>query len=99
MLKEQGYDPYSFWHHQQHFTEVDGGVEITDIVHYKIPFWFIGDIANSLIVKNQLPIWGSNKLVPSPSERGWGEALPPKHLIQFIFFKFKKNRFAIRSSI
>lgn len=27
---------------------------MTDIVHYKIPFWFIGDIANSLIVKGQL---------------------------------------------
>ena len=27
---------------------------MTDIVHYKIPFWFLGDIVNSLIVKWQL---------------------------------------------
>jgi ligand-binding SRPBCC domain-containing protein len=33
---------------------VSGGVEMTDIVHYKIPFWFLGDIAYSLIVKGQL---------------------------------------------
>lgn len=53
-IDEQRYGPYSFWHHQHHFKEVDGGVEMTDIVHYKIPFWFLGDIANSLIVKSQL---------------------------------------------
>jgi len=27
---------------------------MTDIVHYKIPFWFIGDIANLLFVRKQL---------------------------------------------
>jgi len=53
-IDEQRFGPYSFWHHQHHFKEVDGGVEMTDIVHYKVPFWFIGDIANSLIVKSQL---------------------------------------------
>lgn len=53
-IVEQSYGPYSFWHHQHHFKETGEGVEMTDIVHYKIPFWFIGDIANSLIVKSQL---------------------------------------------
>lgn len=53
-IDEQRYGPYSFWHHQHHFKEVSGGVEMTDIVHYKIPFWFFGDIANSLFVKRQL---------------------------------------------
>jgi ligand-binding SRPBCC domain-containing protein len=42
------------WHHQHHFKEVDGGVEMTDIVHYKLPFWFLGDIANMLFVNRQL---------------------------------------------
>ena len=42
------------WHHQHHFKEVPGGVEMTDIVHYKLPFWFLGDIANSVFVKKQL---------------------------------------------
>ena len=53
-IDEQRYGPYSFWHHQHHFKEVKGGVEMTDIVHNKIPFWFFGDIANNLFVRKQL---------------------------------------------
>lgn len=53
-VDEQRYGPYSFWHHQHHFREVEGGVEMTDIVHYKLPFWFLGDIANSLFVSAKL---------------------------------------------
>ena len=53
-IDEQRFGPYELWHHQHHFKAVDGGVEMTDIVHYKLPFWFLGDIANSLFVKAQL---------------------------------------------
>jgi ligand-binding SRPBCC domain-containing protein len=53
-VDEQRFGPYSLWHHQHHFRVVEGGVEMTDIVHYKLPFWFLGDIANSLLVKRQL---------------------------------------------
>lgn len=53
-IDEQRYGPYSFWHHQHHFKKTADGVEMTDIVHYKIPFWFLGDFANSLFVKQQL---------------------------------------------
>jgi ligand-binding SRPBCC domain-containing protein len=53
-VDEQRYGPYSFWHHQHHFKQTPGGIEMTDIVHYKIPFWFIGDIANSVIVGRKL---------------------------------------------
>ena len=53
-VDEQRFGPYSLWHHQHHFKEVDGGVEMTDIVHYKIPGWFLGDIMNSLYIKNEL---------------------------------------------
>lgn len=53
-VDEQRYGPYSMWHHQHHFKAVEGGVEMIDIVHYKLPFWFLGDIANSLLVKKQL---------------------------------------------
>jgi len=53
-IDEQRFGPYSLWHHQHHFKEVAGGVEMTDIVHYKIPFWFLGDIAHSLFVKKML---------------------------------------------
>lgn len=51
---EQRYGPYSLWHHQHHFKEVPGGVEMTDIVHYKVPGWIIGDLMNTLIVGKKL---------------------------------------------
>lgn len=53
-IDEQRYGPYSLWHHQHHFKEIDGGVEMTDIIHYKLPLWIIGDIGNTILVKNQL---------------------------------------------
>ena len=53
-VDEQRFGPYSLWHHQHHFKEVEGGVEMTDIVHYKIPFWFLGDIAHAIFVKKKL---------------------------------------------
>lgn len=53
-IDEQRFGPYSLWHHQHHFKEIDGGVEMTDIVHYKLPLWFLGDIANGLFVRKQL---------------------------------------------
>jgi len=53
-VDEQRYGPYSMWHHQHHFKVIDGGVEMTDIVHYKLPLWFLGDMANGLFVKKQL---------------------------------------------
>lgn len=53
-VDEQRFGPYNLWHHQHHFRSIEGGVEMTDIVHYKVPGWFIGDIANSLFVSNKL---------------------------------------------
>lgn len=53
-VDEQRYGPYSMWHHQHHFRAIDGGTEMTDIVHYKIPYWIAGKIAHSLFVKKQL---------------------------------------------
>ena len=53
-VDEQRFGPYSLWHHQHHFKVVNGFVEMTDIVHYKLPLWFLGDIANWLFVNKQL---------------------------------------------
>jgi hypothetical protein len=30
------------------------GVEMTDIVHYKVPFGFLGDLANTIFVRRTL---------------------------------------------
>jgi ligand-binding SRPBCC domain-containing protein len=50
-VDEQRFGPYRFWHHQHHFREIEGGVEMRDIVHYDVGFGPIGDLANLLIVK------------------------------------------------
>ena len=53
-IDEQRFGPYTMWHHQHHFTAVQGGVKMEDIVHYKIPLGFLGDIAQVVLVKKQL---------------------------------------------
>jgi len=53
-IDEQRFGPYSLWHHQHHFKAIPGGVEMTDIIHYKNPLGFIGRIANSLFIKKKL---------------------------------------------
>lgn len=53
-VDEQRFGPYSFWHHQHLFKETGNGVLAEDIVHYKVPLGFLGDIANAFIVKNKL---------------------------------------------
>nr|WP_256474551.1 SRPBCC family protein [Mucilaginibacter aurantiaciroseus] len=49
-VDEQRFGPYALWHHQHHFKEIPGGVEMTDILHYAIPFSVLGTIANNVFV-------------------------------------------------
>lgn len=49
-IDEQRFGPYAFWHHQHHFQERDGGVLMRDILHYKVPFWWIGNLADAVFV-------------------------------------------------
>jgi ligand-binding SRPBCC domain-containing protein len=53
-VDEQRQGPYSIWHHQHHFKAIEGGVEMTDLVHYKIPLGPLGVIAYHLFVRRQL---------------------------------------------
>lgn len=53
-IDEQRRGPYRLWHHQHHFREIPGGVEMTDIVHYELPFGFIGNLVHSAVVCKQL---------------------------------------------
>lgn len=53
-VDEQRFGPYQFWHHQHHFKEISGGVEMTDIVHYKNHLGIFGRIANRLFVHKNL---------------------------------------------
>ena len=53
-VDEQRFGPYSMWHHEHHFEENEKGIMMTDKVSYKIPFGFLGSIAQALFVKKQL---------------------------------------------
>lgn len=53
-VDEQRFGPYAFWHHQHHFTEIDGGVHMHDILDYAIPYAVIGRLANKVVVQNQV---------------------------------------------
>ena len=53
-IDEQRFGPYALWHHQHHFKAIEGGVEMVDIVHYRIPLGIFGDLANKLFVRSKL---------------------------------------------
>lgn len=53
-VDEQRFGPYAFWHHKHFLKEVPGGVLMTDIVDYKIPLGWLGDLANALLVRGKL---------------------------------------------
>jgi len=46
--------PYKTWRHEHYFKAIDGGVEMTDMVHYKNPLGILGNLANWLFVKRKL---------------------------------------------
>jgi ligand-binding SRPBCC domain-containing protein len=53
-VDEQRIGPYKLWHHQHKLEEINGGVEMTDIVTYSPPFGILGAIANALFIQKQL---------------------------------------------
>jgi ligand-binding SRPBCC domain-containing protein len=53
-VDEQRFGPYALWHHQHHFKEVQGGVEMTDEVNYAIPLGLLGRIANAFFVSREV---------------------------------------------
>ncbi len=53
-IDEQRFGPYSLWHHQHHFKEVRGGVEMTDEVNFAIPFGYLGRLAHWIFVGREV---------------------------------------------
>jgi ligand-binding SRPBCC domain-containing protein len=51
---EQRFGPYRFWHHQHLFREIDGGVEMQDIVHYALRFEPLARLVAERAVGKQL---------------------------------------------
>jgi len=53
-VDEQRFGPYRFWHHQHRFREVEGGVEVYDLVHYLLPYDQLAGAINKLFVAPRL---------------------------------------------
>jgi ligand-binding SRPBCC domain-containing protein len=53
-IDEQRNGPYNLWHHEHFLKEIEGGVQMDDIITYKLPLGFLGNTAHSLFVKNKL---------------------------------------------
>jgi len=53
-IDEQRFGPYALWHHKHFFEATANGTKMNDVVHYALPFGFLGRMMNSLIVKNKL---------------------------------------------
>ena len=53
-VDEQRKGSYRLWHHEHHFRPIEGGVEMTDLVQYRVPFGWLGEFVNKLVVKRKL---------------------------------------------
>lgn len=53
-IDEQRKGPYKLWHHEHLFEETQGGVLMTDTVHYQLPLGILGELMHPLLVKNRL---------------------------------------------
>lgn len=53
-VDEQRFGPYSLWHHKHFLKEIPGGVEMEDIVDYKLPFGVFGRMVHPFLVEPKL---------------------------------------------
>ena len=53
-VDEQRFGPYALWHHQHHFKEVEGGVQMDDILHYKLKGGKLGALLTGWMVHGRV---------------------------------------------
>ena len=53
-VDEQRSGPYRIWHHLHRFAPAKGGVEMTDVVHYALPFGPLGRMLHRSMVQKRL---------------------------------------------
>lgn len=46
--------PYAHWQHQHIFAPVDGGVEMTDLLEYSVPYGLLGRLVNYSIIEREV---------------------------------------------
>ena len=65
-IDEQRFGPYALWHHKHFLKEIPGGVEMEDIVDYKVPMGILGQLVHPFLVKpklNEIFEYRRNKLI------------------------------------
>lgn len=50
----QLYGPYALWHHKHFIKEIPGGVEMEDIIDYKVPLGILGQLVHPFLVQPKL---------------------------------------------
>jgi len=53
-VDEQRFGPYALWHHKHFIKEIEGGVEMEDIIDYKVPMGILGQLVHPILVKPKL---------------------------------------------
>ena len=53
-VDEQRFGPYSLWHHKHFIKPIKNGVEMIDIVDYKVPFGLLGQLVQPFLVRPRL---------------------------------------------
>ena len=53
-VDEQRFGPYALWHHKHFIKKIDGGVEMEDIIDYKVPMGILGKLVHPILVKPKL---------------------------------------------
>ena len=53
-VDEQRFGPYALWHHKHFLKEIPGGVEMEDIVDYKVPMGILGQLVHPFLVAPKL---------------------------------------------
>jgi len=46
--------PFTIWHHEHHFKEIENGIEVTDILFYDLPYGILGRLVHKLFVKKKM---------------------------------------------
>lgn len=53
-VDEQRIGPFHFWHHLHRFEPCDGGVIMEDIVHYVMPWGWLGELLHRIFIRKRL---------------------------------------------
>jgi len=53
-VDEQRFGPYALWYHKHFIKEIPGGIEMEDVIDYKVPMGILGQLVHPFMVKPKL---------------------------------------------